>query len=297
MFSVQEHQVIATDYKQIPYHPKHLPVFFCDINHRLMDSCPIISSHSLHTWFPIHHSLLFGGRVGIRREMLSQEMEKLTVKGCTSSSSSLKKAYKRQELWITYFLIWIGNEACSFVTSETKENPMEAEHWIWISFASFYAYYYEVVVVDASSEGKSQIHNKQRKIIFPCLLLLSCWVVPFFLALWTVVIQAPLSVRFSRQEYWSGFPFPSPGDLPDSGTEPVSPALAGRFFTTKPPGKPFPWLYLSKDNFFLTSILTYTEKYFVASLNLSGALEGFGAVLHLTASRSLLETFSVLTQH
>lgn len=68
MFSVQEHQVIATDYKQIPYHPKHLPVFFvcvCDINHRLMDSCPIISSHSLHTWFPIHHSLLFGG-VGVR---------------------------------------------------------------------------------------------------------------------------------------------------------------------------------------------------------------------------------------
>ena len=118
-----------------------------------------------------------------------------------------------------------------------------------------------------------------------------------FFGPWTVALQAPLSVRFSRQEYWSGFPFPSPGDLPDSGTEPVSPALAGRFFTTKPPGKPFPWLYLSKDNFFLTSILTHTEKYFVASLNLSGALEGFGAVLRLTASRGLLETFSVLTQH
>ena len=71
MFSVQEHQVIATDYKQIPYHPKHLPVFFCDINHRLMDSCPIISSRSLHTWFPIHHSLLFGGRVGISRSWAS----------------------------------------------------------------------------------------------------------------------------------------------------------------------------------------------------------------------------------
>ena len=104
-------------------------------------------------------------------------------------------------------------------------------------------------------------------------------------------------MRFSRQEYWNGFPFPSPGDLPDSGTEPVPPALAGRFFTTKPPGNPFPCLYLSKDNFFLTSILTYTEKCFVASLNLSGALEGLGAVLHLTASRRLLETFSVLTQH
>ena len=42
---------------------------------------------------------------------------------------------------------------------------------------------------------------------------------------WTVAFQAPLSMGFSRQEYWSGFPFPSPGDLPDPGTEPGSPAL------------------------------------------------------------------------
>ena len=53
--------------------------------------------------------------------------------------------------------------------------------------------------------------------------------------------QAPLSMGFSRQEYWSGLPCPPPGDLPDSGIKPtslVSPALAGRFFTTEPPGKP-----------------------------------------------------------
>ena len=54
---------------------------------------------------------------------------------------------------------------------------------------------------------------------------------------WTVAYQAPLSMGFSRQEYWSGLPFPSPGDLPSPGIEPVSPALAGRFFTTVPPGK------------------------------------------------------------
>ena len=42
-----------------------------------------------------------------------------------------------------------------------------------------------------------------------------------------------------RQEYWSGLPFPSPGDLPDPGIEPASPALAGGFFTTLPPGKPW----------------------------------------------------------
>ena len=50
--------------------------------------------------------------------------------------------------------------------------------------------------------------------------------------------QAPLSMGFPRQEYWSGFPFPSPGDLPDLGIEPTSPALAGGFFTPEPPGKP-----------------------------------------------------------
>ena len=55
---------------------------------------------------------------------------------------------------------------------------------------------------------------------------------------WTVALQAPLSMGFPRQEYWSGLPFPSPGDLPDPETEPMSPALAGGFFTTEPPGKP-----------------------------------------------------------
>ena len=50
--------------------------------------------------------------------------------------------------------------------------------------------------------------------------------------------QAPLSMEFSRQEYWSGLPFPSPGVLPNPGIEPVSPAVAGRLFTTEPPGKP-----------------------------------------------------------
>ena len=49
--------------------------------------------------------------------------------------------------------------------------------------------------------------------------------VGLFAILWTVAYQAPLSMGFSRQEYWSGLPFPSPGDLPDPGTEPGSPSL------------------------------------------------------------------------
>ena len=59
---------------------------------------------------------------------------------------------------------------------------------------------------------------------------------------WTVAHQAPLSMEFSRQEYWSGLPLPTPGDLPDPGIEPTSlkaPALAGRFFTTALAGKPY----------------------------------------------------------
>ena len=54
---------------------------------------------------------------------------------------------------------------------------------------------------------------------------------------WTVAPQAPLSMVFPRQEYWSGLPFPPPEDLPDPGIEPMSPALADRFFTTEPPEK------------------------------------------------------------
>ena len=56
--------------------------------------------------------------------------------------------------------------------------------------------------------------------------------------LWTIALQVPLPMRFSRQKYWSGLPFPSPGDLLDPGIQPASPALAGGFFATEPPGKP-----------------------------------------------------------
>ena len=72
-----------------------------------------------------------------------------------------------------------------------------------------------------------------------CAHSLSC--VQLFAAPWTVGHQAPLSMEFSKQEYWSGLPFPSPGDLPDPGIKlvsPVSPALTGGFFTIEPPGKP-----------------------------------------------------------
>ena len=62
--------------------------------------------------------------------------------------------------------------------------------------------------------------------------------VRLFVIPWTVASQTPLSMEFSRQEDWSGLPYPSPGDLPDPGIEPASAALAGGFFTPEPPRKP-----------------------------------------------------------
>ena len=64
---------------------------------------------------------------------------------------------------------------------------------------------------------------------------LSC--IRLFATPWTIVHQAPPSMGFSRHEYWSGLPFPSPGDLPDPGIELRSPALEADALTSEPPGK------------------------------------------------------------
>ena len=65
--------------------------------------------------------------------------------------------------------------------------------------------------------------------------------VRLFVTPWTVAYQAPPSMGFSRRECWSGLPFPSPGDLPDSGVEPGSPTLQADTLPSEPPGKPQPY--------------------------------------------------------
>jgi len=65
--------------------------------------------------------------------------------------------------------------------------------------------------------------------------------VPLFVTSWTVAHQTPQSTGFPRQEYWTGLPFPFPGDLPHPGIIPTSPALAGGFFTIEPPERPRSW--------------------------------------------------------
>ena len=61
---------------------------------------------------------------------------------------------------------------------------------------------------------------------------------PTLVTSWTVACQAPLSMGFSKQEYWSVLPFPSPGDLPNPGIKPRSPVLQVDSLPTEPPGKP-----------------------------------------------------------
>ena len=81
--------------------------------------------------------------------------------------------------------------------------------------------------------------NSFYKTIFFCICIFSH--VQLFVTPWNIAHQAPLSMGFSRQEYWSGLPFSTPGDLLNPGNKPVSlspPALASRFFTTVPTGKP-----------------------------------------------------------
>ena len=97
-----------------------------------------------------------------------------------------------------------------------------------------------------SPPGSLASLHVSNTLIFSCSLLcllqpLSEWshsVVSDSAIPWTVVYQASLSMGFSRQEYWRGLPFPSPGDLPDPGIEPRSPALQADALASEPPGKP-----------------------------------------------------------
>ena len=92
--------------------------------------------------------------------------------------------------------------------------------------------------------------------------------VRLFATPWTVAYQAPPSMRFSRQESWSGLPFPSPGDLPDSGIEPGSPALRADALPSEPPGKPQATSHLFSDSMDLPILdISYGRNHTIYSLS------------------------------
>ena len=79
------------------------------------------------------------------------------------------------------------------------------------------------VLKEVRAQGHIRVRAKSFSRVWPC-------VTP-----WTVACSAPLTTGYSRQEYWSGLPFPSPGDLPDPGIEPRSPAMEADALTSEPP--------------------------------------------------------------
>ena len=99
--------------------------------------------------------------------------------------------------------------------------------------------------------------------------------VALFVTLWTVACQSPLSMGFSRQEYWSGLPFPSSGDLPNPGTEPWSHTLQADSFLSEPLVKPIcmyvcmyvcTYICICTNNFFrLFSIMHYYKRLNIVS--------------------------------
>ena len=110
--------------------------------------------------------------------------------------------------------------------------------------------------------------------------------VTLFVTLWTAACQAPLSIRFSRKEYWSRLPFPPPGDLSDPGIEPGSlmpPALAGRLFTLVPPGKP----YIYMENIYVSLVRNWRRKWQPSPVFLPGEPQGWGSLVgcHLWGRR------------
>ena len=122
-----------------------------------------------------------------------------------------------------------------------------------------------------------------------CAQMLSC--VQLFVTPWTVAHQAPLSMKFSRQEYWCGLPFPSPGDLPNPGIAPTSLAslaLAGRFFTPTAMWEAhFYFLYVSLicpiSLLLFPSLISYTSCFslFQGKVTSSLALLGFSRAFEI----------------
>ena len=111
--------------------------------------------------------------------------------------------------------------------------------WFFRMFTEFCSHHHVVVLEHFITLKRNRSHSSILPLLHlhhpqPC--VLSCFrLVRLFATLWTIAHQAPLSVGFSRQEYWSGLLCPNPGDLPDPGIEPkslMSPALAGRLVAT-----------------------------------------------------------------
>ena len=144
-----------------------------------------------------------------------------------------------------------GQEELQGCRQTTIPEP-SAKHWGWDRGAFPLPWEHELAALPTAAypfqvlTSQPAPYSSLAQILwFPSVCVLSR--AQLFATRWTVAGQAPLSMEFSRREYLSGVPFSSPEDLPHPGIEPaspMSPALAGRLFTTEPPGKPFSHIHL-----------------------------------------------------
>ena len=125
--------------------------------------------------------------------------------------------------------------------AEQKEQCIGRLVWLWLRFNSFLLHDFpecQLAICIRVLDGKNLSPWKHAiSIQYYDMTLKSLSRVRLFAPPWTVAYQAPPSMEFSRQEYWSGFPFPSPGDLSNPGIEPRSPTLQADALPSELPGK------------------------------------------------------------
>ena len=142
------------------------------------------------------------------------------------------------------------------------------QYWLWfvnlslwgISHWDFHSAFSTMIALLT----QTMIHEVRFTSVVRCMhakLLSHVWL---FVTPWTVACQASLSMGFSRQEYWSGSPCPPPGDFPDPGIEPRSPAWQMDSLTLIPPGKPSIVKYLNPN---YTLISWWNETRWVCGIN------------------------------
>ena len=157
---------------------------------------------------------------------------------------------------------------CSRSTVLTTGSPGKSLGLILGLLLYFYMLHYILCKLEAKvvPTSKGYCEDNWRNILslefgILCVCIQSLSRALLFATPWTVAYQAPLPMGFSRQEYWSELSFPIPGDIPNPGiepTSPASPALAGWFFSTVPPGKPLAWSKCSVNNHFWSGNCFFT---------------------------------------